>query len=410
MATHQSKKKKAKKRRPTTRGEIADGKSNSPPKAVDSLTDVDQRGFNRALPTEYVLFGLVDTVLGVKVYRGYAPLHILAKLSRADIYDQKKNPKGTQRDLNVKHARDAYTYVSSKGMGFWPEIVLSCRDDSVLVIEEGNKNRASKISLDVKTLYLGKNVKISRVDGNHRLHFAAGDYYGFPPIDQLVSFCLATGLSRDQEISLFKDINNNQRKMNTSHLETIVANLTPEQLLMQTDLPLYVANQLGKDPESPFVDKVYKGGKKRSGSMIPLKTLKTGVEYMLSRTARVASIPDAHAKYKLIRNYWRAVKEWIPHAWEEPQKYLALRGAGLWALCFLAAEVCDRVIVKNQFSQADMLAVLRSGPDRDWSKSGEFEGLSGRGGAAKICEMIVRELADEHGITMSTLAQRIRDN
>jgi hypothetical protein len=38
-------------------------------------------------------------VLGVNVYRGFANLCDLADISRADIYDQKKNPRGTQRDL-----------------------------------------------------------------------------------------------------------------------------------------------------------------------------------------------------------------------------------------------------------------------------------------------------------------------
>jgi hypothetical protein len=40
-------------------------------------------------------------VLGVGVMRGYARLCDLAALSAADIYDQKTNPTGTQRDLLI---------------------------------------------------------------------------------------------------------------------------------------------------------------------------------------------------------------------------------------------------------------------------------------------------------------------
>ena len=60
-------------------------------------------------------------VLGVNVYRGFGKLADLARISKADIYDQIKNPKGTQRDLSAQHARDAYEYVKNRDLGFWPK-------------------------------------------------------------------------------------------------------------------------------------------------------------------------------------------------------------------------------------------------------------------------------------------------
>ena len=71
-------------------------------------------------------------VLGVDVYRGYAPLNILTEASKADIYDQKNNPLGTQRDLSPKHAKDAYEYVKNSELGFWPEIFLCARVNKIL--------------------------------------------------------------------------------------------------------------------------------------------------------------------------------------------------------------------------------------------------------------------------------------
>ena len=49
--------------------------------------------------------------MGATVYRGHARLSDLARISKADIYDQVNNPLGTQRDLSLKHAKDAYEYV-----------------------------------------------------------------------------------------------------------------------------------------------------------------------------------------------------------------------------------------------------------------------------------------------------------
>ena len=71
-------------------------------------------------------------VLGVNVYRGFAKLSDLADISRADVYDQQKNPMGTQRDLSRPHARAAYEYVKNSDFGFWPEVFLCARKKDVV--------------------------------------------------------------------------------------------------------------------------------------------------------------------------------------------------------------------------------------------------------------------------------------
>jgi hypothetical protein len=82
------------------------------------------------------------TVLGVTVFRGYAKLSDLSHISRADIYDQAENPQGTQRDLNPKHASEAYLYVKNSEFGFWPEVFLCVRHSKVIEFDpmKGSKD------------------------------------------------------------------------------------------------------------------------------------------------------------------------------------------------------------------------------------------------------------------------------
>jgi len=54
-----------------------------------------------------------------------------------------------------------------------------------------------------------------------------------------------------------------------------------------------------------------------------------------------------------------------------------------------------------------MLKILKSGSSWDWSNSGSFVGLGGRGGAVKIRDMIVREFTDESGISIKAIAEQI---
>lgn len=347
-------------------------------------------------------------ILGVEVYRGFAKLSDLAKISKADVFDQKTNPQGTQRDLSPKHAKEAYNYVKDKGFAFWPEVFLCVREAKVVEFtRNANFKNYGTLKINCSAIKKSKNISISRVDGNHRLHFTSGEFPGYPEIGKEVSFCLAADLTLEQEITLFRDINDNQRRMNTSHLDNIEIRLSPEDILKKKDPALYIAKKLGQENDSSLYDKVYEGGKKPGYFAIPLRSLKTGIQYMFSQPSKLTELPDIEVQYVVVRNYFNAVKKWQPDSWSEPSQYFVLRGVGLWAICFIGATVIDKVLSVGKYSQKDMLVILESGKKWDWSKGGNFVGYSGRGGAITIRDLVVREFADESGISIKSLAEKI---
>lgn len=353
---------------------------------------------------------LVSDVLGVKVARGFAKLSDLAKMSRPDIYDAKTNPTGTQRDLSPKHARDAYTYVQVEEIAFWPEVFLSLRDKSYVVLNEiSKKPQRYQLEIDLNMIEEADSIQISRVDGNHRLHLADGKTEGYPQIEKVVSFCLALEMSRDEEIKLFRDINDNQRRMNTSHLDNIKLRLSSKIELARRDPMLYIANKLRDDNDSPFFGLVYDGGKSDVTRFIPLRSLKTGLEYMFSRPTKLTALDDRDVQATVIKNYFLALKKWQPDAFKKPKEFLLLRGAGFWGACFLGAEIIDRTLGEGKYKPDDMLKILSSGTDWDWSKNGPFRGLSGRSGAVKIRDSVVAELEDNKGVSLRSVMKRIAD-
>jgi DGQHR domain-containing protein len=348
-------------------------------------------------------------VFGVNVYRGFANLADLADISKADIYDQQRNPKGTQRDLNTAHARDAYEYIKTRDLGFWPEVFLCARKKDVLTFHPASPEVPDLgiLEIDVRAAKEGAGMAISRIDGNHRLHYGDGKQSGYSRIEKLVSFCLAYDLTREEEILLFKDINVNQKRMNTSHLDGIEVRLTPEEKLKHRNPDLYIAQRLSHDSASPFHGRVFEGGKKPVGVDIPLRGLKTGIEYMLTRSTQLPRLEDAGAQYRVIRNYFDAVKKWQPKAWESPKEYMMLRGSGLWAICFIGAQVIDRTLLQDEFKATEMLTILRSGKDWDWSKKGDFIGLGGRAGALEISIRVTSKLQDERRMSTKQLFDKI---
>jgi DGQHR domain-containing protein len=348
-------------------------------------------------------------VLGVHAYRGFAKLCDLSDISKPDIYDQKKNPKGTQRDLSLTHAKDAHDYVRTRDLGFWPEVFLCARLKTAITFTpiSDELSDIGMLEFDLDAISNAKEIAISRVDGNHRLYFADGKITGHIRIEKTASFCLAYDLTRDDEIQLFKDINKNQKPMNTSHLDGIEVRLTPEELLKRQQPDLFIAQKLGEDAESPFHTRIYGGGKKSSSVDIPLRGIKTGIEYMLSRSTQLPRLDDTEAKYRVIRNFFSAFKQWQPKAWTEPKEYIALRGAGLWAVCFIGAHVIDRALSQDKFDQDSMLEVLKSGKSWDWSKNGDFKGFSGRSGALEISKQVTLKLQDESRMSTKELFERI---
>jgi hypothetical protein len=153
--------------------------------------------------------------------------------------------------------------------------------------------------------------------------------------------------------------------------------------------------------------KVFEGGKRPTGADIPLRGLKTGVEYMLSRSTQLPHLEDPEAQFKVIRNYLNAVKKWQPKAWTHPKDFILLRGAGLWSIFFIGAQVIDRVLLEKKYSSAEMLSILKSGKDWDWSTKGDFKGFSGRSGALEICKMVAKKLHAKDKISTKQLFDQI---
>lgn len=361
-------------------------------------------------PIKVKLSAVKGHVLGVNVYRGFGRLCDLSNVSKADVFDQKTNPFGTQRDLSPKHAKDAYEYVKENELAFWPEVFLCVRNDKIIKFthtDQALNINAGILEIDYGVIKESKEICISRVDGNHRLHYAGGNFSGFPPIEKEVSFCIGYDLTLEQEIILFRDINNNQKRMNTSHLDNIESRLTPEEKQKRTDPSLYISKKLGKDKDSPLYEKIFEGGKKPGYFAIPLRSLKTGIQYMLSQPSKLTELPSVDAQYAVIKHYFSAVKQWQPDAWKDPKNYLVLRGAGLWAVCFIGATVIDKTLAAGKYTSSDMLKVLLSGKTWDWSNNGPFAGYSGRGGATRIRDEIVREFTDESGVSIKSLAEKI---
>jgi DGQHR domain-containing protein len=367
--------------------------------------------------------------------RGYARLDQLAAVSAPDVFDKYLNPHGTQRDLKPKHAKQAFNYASEATTLIadaepraFTEIILNARDKSVISIVPYDDNAPQELdfsSTDVDVhggpVSLRINVRqiawprqdqdpqISRVDGNHRLSEVPLAY----ELDEdlpVVPFALFVGLTADQERALFRDINGNQEKMETSHLASIMLHLQGVELLTtESGRALWLAQQLSTQ-HNAFEGKVFFGGAKKGakeslGSVPPLKisTLRQAIAQTIRDADRLKAryFPegqdpnekDGRAVLLLLNRYWTAVSNAYPEAWQNRKDFVLLQAIGLTAFSKLAANVIElQYFEKGAIEQSDFDTVLKHVANEVALNKDQFTGIAGMAGARVVYDRLVAAL------------------
>ena len=395
----------------------------------------------------YRLPVIVGQNLNLNQVRSFAPLDFLADVSAADVFDQVANPEGTQRELKQKHAKEAYEYAMDsltadpfEDARAFSEVILNVRnveavelevdgkivDPNTLVLDSGEPIFGEiVISIDKLNFpFENTDPDISRVDGNHRL--SSIETLGKRDSDKvfpIISFAMFIGLTKEQELKVFADINGKQQKMDTSHLNQILANQKGDlSLLSDKSRGRWFAKQICATGK-PFEGLVFMGGsrrglKKKDGVSPPITF--TGLTTMMNHTlkgmeeiiAKELSTKDCEAaasgdriKFeeikrkseafeKLIENFWLAVKETFPEAWNDKKKaeYLLFDSTGNVALSMLAgtmisAGVRDKRYGKDDFKR-ELQAIREEGVHL--RKSNFPSGLAGLAGTKVVYESLVR--------------------
>jgi DGQHR domain-containing protein len=344
-------------------------------------------------------------------YLGTAPLEQLTRISEADVYDQDLNPQGLQRELTLKHAKEAYEYVAKPADPKLPraytEVVLNVRDKAIVKVERkalgieqhGKQIQVARITVDLDKIEKAKTVKVSRLDGNHRLLFGAGDRKEREPLSAHVPFQIHIGLTPDQEASLFSDINANQKGLNTSHLAIIETRVTPEDVELERHPERVFARRLAEDVSSPWHGLVHMGGSKAGAKEANVYrpanfiAVEHGVKRILKKSQYLAEL-EHDAQYGLIRSYWQAVKAVFPEAFDEPRKWLVLKNLGVATFSQLAGTVIDRCYIAGNVDVDHMVPFLLAAKGQvNWhADSPDVAGMSGNRAVLLLVKAMSKEL------------------
>lgn len=388
-----------------------------PPDSVDyELEDV--QGLESVVLPEVtdrrlILRCVEGTCLNVRCFRGFAPAYMLSAISQPDVYNQFSNPDGTQRELSVRRAKEAYAYMDVTGADanidqrFVPEVVLNIRNKEVVEIDDRGNGYADVIILLDQLSDDEEDPDISRVEGNHRLTYARG-FKSMQPLGAPLSFCLMDGVPKLMEAKLFRDINSKQKAMQTSHLDNIDIRLDGSGGPSASE-HLKLAYRLSEEHDSAFYHLVYKGGRKAPGQRLPitLRSLSTLVKVMQSKSDKLARC-DLEEQYLLLKTYWRIISEVFKEEWNDREgRFLMMRSAGTIALALAGASTIDDLIILGKLtSMPEYLEPLRGRVD--WRKDGPAQGLNGVGGATQIYKRFLLPFLATKNVDAADLKQQIR--
>jgi DGQHR domain-containing protein len=194
---------------------------------------------------------------------------------------------GFQRTLSEPRAKDIAKYLDDSHGSIPTNIVLSAQNTADL-------NYSSK----TKTIkYARHRHSFLVIDGQHRLYG-----YGMTKGEHRIPVAIYTGLTRQDEASLFIDINTNQKGVPAALLLDI-KQLAERETQIEGYLRTFF-DKLNDDSSSPFCG--YLSPSSSARGKISRVTFNRGIKIILQ--TRIMEKIDREIQYKLLKNYFKAVE------------------------------------------------------------------------------------------------------
>ena len=321
--------------------------------------------------------GIIGRCGTLEAFLGFAPAADLYDVSSADVLDEDCGT-GYQRPYNRAHSRRFKDYIEQPKASTIP-LTLNARAD-----QKAHWSLHRQV-LGAATLRVERGCKaLAQVDCQHRL--GSLEFSRTP-----LAFMAFLGLDLRTEMALFNVINGKAKGLSSSltdfHESTLLADLAGE-------APhLFIARRLNEDGDSPWYHRIRYGGENSSGlkRRTSLRMMQQSVRKFLARVGDRAPA-DIEERYRLIRDYWVAVRDVFAEAWRDHRHNLITKGVGLYSLMYLLADLVeDRGM--GSASCAEFKSVLSPlARAVDWRSNGSFSHAGGQKGALEVHTRLRQEV------------------
>ncbi len=259
---------------------------------------------------------------------------------------------GYQRDLDEKRIRSIASYVEKRKGSIFPNAILvSCRKP--LEFEE-EANGFGELSIGNKVnqypLYI--------IDGQHRVRglWYAVTQNGHEDLAALeMPVIILSNFEKKEEVRQFFSLNFYQKKVDTSLAQRLMAELAygdrDEMQQIKDDqkdwqlAALKLIDMLNENVDSAWKNSIkIPGGGKKPSHIINQNSFLTSLKPLFGPGAvfsiQVRKLDD---RYRLLEEYWGALAETFPDAFNEPKDYVIQKTPGVFSLNAFAPHVFAKV-------------------------------------------------------------------
>lgn len=315
-----------------------------------------------------------------RLFIGVAKAKDLIRVTTVDPYNPKIGPtdegQGYQRPPERSRVTQIGRYlIEQEGGGLFPTaVLLAARYD---------------LSYDKKqgTITITSDQPLQIVDGQHRLaglHYAIEEKEETRLADYSIPFVIMEGIDRMTEMTQFRIVNGTAKQVRTDLVNMI---LTATYAGMKRgDVPkkdlwrIIVSNavdKLAKNPESPWRGMITLPGEASTrgegGKPVRATSLITSlrpVYVWLKETSGIMEqeCRDADAEieylYRVVADYWEAVKQVVPGAFENPSDYVIQKTPGIFSLHKLLRHLLsDMYRGRRRFDVPTFVEFLQQSPE-----------------------------------------------
>lgn len=337
-----------------------------------------------------------DVCLGRTVYRGSAPAEVIVAASWIDFHDTDNNPVGYQRPFDQKRSQAAANYADTVADAFWPECILSIRDDGTEEDEDenvesefqpvdGTQGQFGVLRVTYKndgTIQIAGRSEpwrraFSQVDCQHRLGSMLTS-------DKPVTFCIFPHITRRDEAEVFRTINAKQKGISTSLVDAIIKVTDP-------DAPWHLkwAWDLDKDLGSPYYKRVDTGGRGRDAAsqLVRLAGLRQALRGLVP--LRLLDEIDYDFGYQFVRAFWTVARQLWPKEFEDKTTFKLQTSAGQRGLAQFGQYIAKRLFPEQDARVATVAKFFPGGAKAmNWRSDGPLETATGKGGQRQVFEAL----------------------
>ena len=321
--------------------------------------------------------GTIGRCGGREVFLGFAAASLLKKLSFADVLNERTRT-GYQRPICVDHSLAFKRYIQEAGATTIP-LTFNLRESTPprWRIERHARRGFASLWIDPSGP-----PQMAQVDCQHRL-----GYLSESPVE--FAFMTFLGLSVDEEMKIFRDINGKAKGLSASLLDYTGARLAQKDL-ERAHPAIALALRLQEDEESPWRHRLDLGGDRTNGMKraASLRTMQKAIR-RFQREAR-AENDDIDVVASQLIAFWKAVMQLYPNAWMQPRRHLVSKGIGVYSLMSMAGVLVAESKQSGRKADVDyFLEKLSDFAHRiDWGNSGPMQGFGGVAGADRAFELI----------------------